>query len=212
LRIGIVSDVHCNEAGLLQALDALGDADEVICLGDSIYEYRFSNEVVQILRGRGIHTILGNHEEGFLGPHGVRARQADGIDVSLLQWLAEQPHRIELAIGGKKLLAIHSTPWEPRGAYVYPHSSLLARFGEADADFVLYGHTHHQLVRRLGRVLVVNPGSAGEARDSSNGRRLSCAVLDTATEEVSIINFDDSKLERNTLAQRRQGGGERRVP
>ena len=200
MRIGIVSDVHCNEAGLLQALDALGDADEVICLGDSIYEYRFSNEVVQILRGRGIHTILGNHEEGFLGPHGVRARQADGIDVSLLQWLAEQPHRIELAIGGKKLLAIHSTPWEPRGAYVYPHSSLLARFGEADADFVLYGHTHHQLVRRLGRVLVVNPGSAGEARDSSNGRRLSCAVLDTATEEVSIINFDDSKLERNTLA------------
>jgi len=200
LRIGIVSDVHCNEAGLLQALDALGDADEVICLGDSIYEYRFSNEVVQILRGRGIHTILGNHEEGFLGPHGVRARQADGIDVSLLQWLAEQPHRIELETGGKKLLAIHSTPWEPRGAYVYPHSSLLARFGEADADFVLYGHTHHQLVRRLGRVLVVNPGSAGEARDSSNGRRLSCAVLDTATEEVSIINFDDSKLERNTLA------------
>jgi putative phosphoesterase len=183
--------VHCNEAGLLQALDMLGDADELICLGDSIYEYRFSNEVVRILRGRGIHTILGNHEEGFLGPHGVRARQADGIDVSLLQWLAEQPHRIELEIGGKKLLAVHSTPWEPRGAYVYPHSSLLARFGEAEADFVFYGHTHHQLVRRLGRVLVVNPGSAGEARDSSNGRRLSCAALDTATEEVSIINFDD---------------------
>jgi putative phosphoesterase len=191
LRIGIVSDVHCNEAGLLKALDMLGDADELICLGDSIYEYRFSNEVVRLLRGRGIHTILGNHEEGFLGPHGVRARQANRIDVSLLQWLAERPHRFELEIGGKKLLAVHSTPWEPRGAYVYPHSSLLARFGEADADFVFYGHTHHQLVRRLGRVLVVNPGSAGEARDSSNGRRLSCAVLDTATEEVSIINFDD---------------------
>jgi putative phosphoesterase len=191
LRIGIVSDVHCNEAGLLKALDMLGDADELICLGDSIYEYRFSNEVVRLLRGRGIHTILGNHEEGFLGPHGVRARQANRIDVSLLQWLAERPHRFELEIGGKKLLAVHSTPWEPRGAYVYPHSSLLARFGEADADFVFYGHTHHQLVRRLGRVLVVNPGSAGEARDSSNGRQLSCAVLDTATEEVSIINFDD---------------------
>jgi predicted phosphodiesterase len=24
-----------------------------------------------------------------------------------------------------------------------------------------YGHTHRQLVRRIGRVLVVNPGSAG---------------------------------------------------
>jgi putative phosphoesterase len=191
LRIGIVSDVHCNQAGLLRALDILGDVDELVCLGDSIYEYRFSNEVVRTLRERDAHIILGNHEEGFLGPQGIRARQPDWIDRSLLQWLAEQPTRLELDIGGKKLLAVHSTPWEPRGAYVYPHSSLLARFGEAEADFVLYGHTHHQLVCRVGKVLVINPGSAGEARDSGNGRQLSCAVLDTATEEVALTDFPD---------------------
>ncbi len=55
MKIGIVSDVHCNHAGLLQALELLGDADELICLGDSIYEYRFSNEVVRLLRDRGVH-------------------------------------------------------------------------------------------------------------------------------------------------------------
>ncbi len=65
------------------------------------------------------------------------------------------------------------------------------RFAEAEADFVLYGHTHHQLVRRVGRVLVINPGSAGEARDSGNGRQLSCAVLDTVTDEVVVTNFPD---------------------
>ena len=64
---------------------------------------------------------------------------------------------------------VHSTPWEPRGSYVLPHSAALERFGEADADIVLYGHTHRQVVRRIGRVLVVNPGSAGEARDPRNG-------------------------------------------
>jgi putative phosphoesterase len=189
LKIGIVSDVHCNAAGLLRALDILRDADELICLGDSIYEYRFSNDVIRLLRDRGAHTILGNHEEGFLGPQGSRARQAEWIDPSLLKWLAERPKRLQLTIGGKKLLVVHSTPWEPRGAYVYPHSSLLARFGEADADFVLYGHTHHQLTRRIGTVLVINPGSAGEARDSSNQRQLSCAILDTVTEEVLVSNF-----------------------
>jgi len=194
LKIGIVSDVHCNEAGLLQALDILADADELICLGDSIYEYRFSNEVVRILRDRGAHTILGNHEEGFLGPHGARARQSAGIDPLLLEWLAERLRRLELKIGERKLLAVHSTPWEPRGAYVYPHSSLLARFGEADADFVLYGHTHHQLVRRIGKVLVINPGSAGEARDSGNGLQLSCAVLDTVTGEAVVTNYPDSRI------------------
>jgi putative phosphoesterase len=191
LKIGIVSDVHCNQTGLLRALDILGDVDELICLGDSIYEYRFSNEVVRTLRDREACAILGNHEEGFLGPPGVRARQSNWIDRSLMEWLAEQPERLELSIGGKKLLAVHSTPWEPHGAYVYPHSSLLARFGEADADFVLYGHTHHQLVRRIGKVLVINPGSAGEARDASNGRQLSCAMLDTATEEVVVTDFPD---------------------
>ena len=94
-----------------------------------------------------------------------------------------------LQIDGKRILMVHSTPWEPRGSYVLPTSSELDRFGEADADIVLYGHTHRQVVRRVGRVLVVNPGSAGEARDPSNGRQLSCAVLDTATEEVVVHDF-----------------------
>jgi putative phosphoesterase len=191
LKIGIVSDVHCNEAGLRRALDILADVDELVCLGDSIYEYRFSNTVIELLKARGAHTILGNHEEGFLGPHGVRARQPGWIDHALLQWLAERPKRLELEFGGKKLLAVHSTPWEPQGAYVYPHSSALQRFGETDADVVLYGHTHHQLVRRIGRVLVINPGSAGEARDQGNGRQLSCAVLDTVSEEVVVTDFPE---------------------
>lgn len=193
MRIGIVSDLHCNQHGLLRALDIIGDVDELICLGDSVYEYRFSNEVIEILRDRAAHTILGNHEEGFLGPQGVRARAADWIDPALLGWLADRPPRLMVEIGGKKLLLVHSTPWEPRGTYVYPHSSLIERFAEADADFVLYGHTHHQLVRRVGRVLVINPGSAGEARDSGNGRQLSCAVLDTATEEVVVTDFPDAR-------------------
>jgi len=126
-------------------------------------------------------------------PHGLRARQPEWIDRSLLQWLAERPKRLELNIGGKKLLVVHSTPWEPRGAYIYPYTSQLARFAETEADFVLYGHTHHQLVRRLGRVLVINPGSAGEARDSSNGRQLSCAVLDSVTGEVVVTDFPDAR-------------------
>ena len=84
---------------------------------------------------------------------------------------------------------VHSTPWEPRGSYVLPTNSELQRFGEADADIVLYGHTHRQVVRRIGRVLVVNPGSAGVGRDPHNGGQLSCAVLDTVTEEVVVRDF-----------------------
>jgi putative phosphoesterase len=189
LKLGIVSDLHCNIDGLDRALAIMGPIDGLLCLGDSINEYGFSNAVVGRLRERDALTILGNHEEVFLGAAGVRARARPEIDGSLLDWLAERPHRHALQVGGKRLLMVHSTPWEPRGAYVMPHSAALERFGEADADIVLYGHTHRQVVRRIGRVLVVNPGSAGEARDPRNGGQLSCAVLDTATEEVVVHDF-----------------------
>lgn len=193
MKIGIVSDLHCNAAGLAEALRLMGDVDELLCLGDSILEYRFSNEVVGTLKRRGARVILGNHEEGFFGPQGTRARERDGIDRELAGWLAAQPLRIETTVCGKRLLLVHSTPWEPRGAYVHPESTALARFAEAEADIVLYGHTHRQVVRRFGRVLVVNPGSAGDARDNRNGRQLSCAVLDPQSEEVRVIDFPESQ-------------------
>jgi putative phosphoesterase len=193
LKLGIVSDIHCNAAGLRAALALMGDVDELICLGDSIWEYRFSNEVAQLLKARDAHTILGNHEECFFGPLGERARARPDNDAALMGWLDSRPHRIELERDGKKLLLVHSTPWEPRGAYIHPDSPDLARFAEAEADFVLYGHTHRQVAKRFGRVMVINPGSAGDARDHGNGRLLSCAVLDTATEEVQVIDYPDPR-------------------
>jgi putative phosphoesterase len=189
VKLGIVSDLHCNIDGLDRALGIMGPIDALLCLGDSINEYGFSNAVIGRLRDLEALTILGNHEEVFLGAAGVRARSGADIDPSLLDWLGARPHRRELRIGGRRILMVHSTPWEPRGSYVLPTSGALQRFGEADADIVLYGHTHRQLVRRIGRVLVVNPGSAGEARDPHNGGQLSCAVLDTVTEEVLVRDF-----------------------
>jgi putative phosphoesterase len=195
MKIGIVSDIHCNHAGLQAALQVMGEVEELLCLGDSIFEYKFSNEVIALLRDRGAHMILGNHEEVFLSAAGERARANGPVDQELLGYLAEQPYRRSLQLGGKRLLLVHSTPWEPRGTYVYPHSAQLARFAESEADVVLYGHTHAQVVRRVGGVLVINPGSAGDARDSRNGRQLSCAVLDTATEDVRIIDYPDPRFD-----------------
>ena len=196
MKVGIVSDLHCNIQGLDLALQAMGEIDELLCLGDSIYEYQFSNEVIARLREHRAHIIQGNHEEVFLSPAGTRARERAGIDPALLRYLAEQPHRRYLELRGKRLLLIHSTPWEPRGEYVHPHSAKLSRFAEADADIVLYGHTHCQTVQRLGSVLVINPGSAGDARDSRNDRQLSCAVLDMLSEEVRVIDYPDPRYAR----------------
>lgn len=194
MKLGIVSDIHGNLPGLQQALALVGDVDALLCLGDCIFDYAFSNEVVALLRQRDALIIQGNHEETFFSAAGERARARAGLDPALMAYLAEQPARRMVECNGRRVLMVHSTPWEPRGAYVYPHSAALARFAEADADVVLYGHTHAQVVQRVGRVLVVNPGSAGDARDHRNGRRLSCAVLDTESEEVRVVDYDDPRL------------------
>jgi hypothetical protein len=47
------------------------------------------------------------------------------------------------------------------------------------------------MAERVGRTLVINPGSAGEPRDARNAFRLSYAVLDTATGEVTFDDFPD---------------------
>ena len=189
MKIGVVSDIHGNMDGLLRAVDLMGSVDELLCLGDSIYDYRFSNEVVGWLRDHEIPTILGNHEWGFLGPQGSRARAAEWVDQELVGWLETLPYRLELERHGHRILMVHSTPWEPQGEYVLPGSKDLQRFGEADADIVLYGHTHQQVAQNVGGVLVVNPGSAGDARDARNGRQLSCAVLDLEAGETKLIDY-----------------------
>jgi len=190
MRIGIVSDIHCNIAGLAAALEAMGPVDELLCAGDSVFEYRLGNEVVELLRERGARTILGNHEHVLLGPQGARARAAAHVKKDNLDWLAALPWRIEFTAMGKRVLMVHGSPHEPYGEYIYPGSREFKKLGDVDADYLIYGHTHCQIAERVGRVMVINPGSAGDARDHRNGRRLSYAVLDIASDEVRIENYD----------------------
>ena len=190
MRIGIVSDLHGNIEGLNLALERMGAVDEVLCAGDAFDQYRFSNEVVARLREIGARYILGNHEEILLSPQGVRAQQREYVDGNLLDWARGMPRMIRTRVDGKTLLMFHSTPWEPYGEYLYPHSVELGRLGGLDADFAIYGHTHTRLARQLEATLVINPGSTGVPTDNGAGRHLSYAVLDTRSGEVSFDDFD----------------------
>lgn len=191
MRIGIVADVHCNHEALRIALDRMGAVDELICAGDAVYQFRFSNEVMALLRERGARYVRGNHEDVLLGQWGERARAAAWVESDALAYMAEQPASIETRVNGKRLVVVHGSPFEPHNEYIYPNSPSLARFAAIDADYVVLGHTHYQMAERVGGVLVINPGSAGEARDPRNTFRLSYAVLDTGTDEVTFDDFPD---------------------
>ena len=189
--LGIIADVHGNIQGLRLALDAMGPVDELVCAGDAVYQFRFSNEVIALLRERGARYVLGNHERVLLGPWGERVRAGPGVQRELLDYMAGQPYHSETRVNGKKLVVVHGSPFDPHDEYLYPNSPNLQKLAQIEADFILLGHTHYHMAERVGRALVVNPGSAGEPRDHRNGFRLSCAVLDTGSGEVTFHHYDD---------------------
>jgi putative phosphoesterase len=191
VRIGIVSDVHCNIEGLLAGLELMGEIDELFCAGDSVFQFRWSNEVVELLREKEARVVLGNHEEVILGPDGERARSNPKVRQDLVAWLRDQPYRIEATVDGKRVLMTHGSPWEPWKDYHYPHEGIWARAASLDCDTLIVGHTHFQMAKRFGGVLVINPGSAGDPRDHRNGFQLSCAVWDTTSDEVIFYDYKD---------------------
>jgi putative phosphoesterase len=164
--------------------------DELLCAGDVVSGYRFSNEVVARLREVRARVVLGNHDLDVLGPHGERVRESAATDPALLRWLSEQPERLDTRINGRRLTMFHAAPEAPF-EYVYAETPRMRAWAELGADFVIYGHTHYALSHRVGETLVINPGSAGQPRDPRNGFRSSFAVLDTASGEVRIETYDD---------------------
>jgi putative phosphoesterase len=200
MRVGIVSDIHCNIAAFERAVREMGDnVDEILVAGDAIYEYRMSNEVVELIRDIGARYITGNHEMVFMGPYGETARSAPTVKQKNLDFLADIPERIDTVIGGKTLTMVHGVPWPPYSDYLYAKSRDLKRCAEVGSDFLILGHTHVPMVERVGSTLVINPGSIGESRTPGPERFVSYAVLDTDSEEVDVVLFSEAE-------QRQQGG------
>lgn len=190
MKLGIISDVHGNAASLERALELMPDVDEVLCAGDLVSSFRFSNEVVARLREIGARVVLGNHDLDVLAPHGERVRASAATDPTLLRWLAEQPERLDTQINGRRITMFHAVPEPPYG-YVYAETPRMQQWSGLGADFVIYGHTHRALLHRVDDTLVINPGSAGQPRDARNGFRSSFAVLDTQSGEVLMQTYDD---------------------
>src|SRR5262245_10914313 len=118
MKVGLVSDIHGNVEALERAFQLMRHADEFVCLGDAIDQFRFSNEVVSLLRSRCAHVIRGNHEEAFFAAGSERARAHDWIDRELMAWLEGLSSELAFERCGKTIHLVHSTPWEPRGSYV----------------------------------------------------------------------------------------------
>lgn len=195
MLLGLISDVHGNVEAMEKAIaDLSSRVDEILFAGDAMHEYRWCNEVVEIARELKMPYILGNHELSILSPHGERARSAPTVSAANVDYVQSMPTRLDMTVGGKKLVMVHGVPWPPYHDYLHPHSPLMARCADPDIDFLVLGHTHVPMTVRVESTLVINPGSLGESREHGHPSSVSYAVLDTDSEEVDVVRFHNPRL------------------
>lgn len=201
MRIGLVSDVHANLPALKVVLEGLTKegCESFYCAGDVVGYNPWPNEVIAELRKRDVHCIGGNHDRAavqrddeFMNPYASRAIlwTADALTAESKAWLRALPQTLREALPGGKVLAIcHGAPDDP-DRYVLPGEVDESLLHMAEADVLVYGHTHLPVVRKFQRGLVVNPGGVGQPRDGDP--RTSAAVLDVthATMDARIVRYE----------------------
>lgn len=197
MRIGFFSDVHGNADAFAKVLERIQASalDRYVFCGDLCGYYYGQNAVVEMLeRLDGVVGVRGNHDQLFLDCLDDGDRLAayterygsslqalrDTVTPRTLAFLRRLPDRYVDETEG--LAVFHGSPWDPRNEYVYP-TDPIDRFAALPYRYVVLGHTHHAMLRRAGRVLIINPGSCGQPRDRGLP---SYVVLDTETGVVDV--------------------------
>lgn len=176
MRIAFISDLHADVHALeaaLKQIERLG-CDSIVCVGDLVDGGLFPNELISVLRERGIPCIRGNHDRWALG-HGSAADpcgeatdmpyDATAADLSgeSLRFLAALPLSWSSEVEGVRISVHHARPSSDMDG-VYPelarHVELCGMLDDAEADVLVVGHTHVAFCIEVGdRGMVANPGA-----------------------------------------------------
>lgn len=166
-RIGLVSDVHSSPEPLRQALEIFRreQVDEIICAGDIAGYYDTLLPTVELLAASNCKAIVGNHDQDYI------EMPTTEDDQPIRDYLQNLPLFLDLEIEQKRLFVVHaSPPCEQHGGIklLDQHGNTIeerinewtSALSEFDYDVLIVGHTHQVYAERIGKMLVVNPGSS----------------------------------------------------
>jgi predicted phosphodiesterase len=188
MKLVFISDIHANYEALYPLRDELRGADRIVCLGDMVGYYCQVNQVIDFLRDLGALCVLGNHDCYLLYgcPEYVNPAVRFGIDVAEetitpanRSWLGSLPLVWGGCLGGRSMLFVHGSPWDPISHYLYADSPRLEELNAFAFDLIACGQTHRLLLDEGQRPHRINPGSVGQPRDVAT--QASLITLDTAT-------------------------------
>ena len=228
MKIALLSDIHGNCDALLKVLEDIDtlQPDITLCLGDCIGYGPEPEEVVQLIRQRGIPTIAGNHEMAVRRPGDLKwfnAAAKRSLELSLTRLSAatiEFIHRLPTSMVVEGCRCAHGFPPDSTSIYLFQKSSreLAAAFTAMEERICFVGHTHNLKIvcwdgknvyrgplpiglTRLDprRHYIINVGSVGQPRDGSPQAKY--VLWDTRQNliEVRAINYAISTVQRKIL-------------
>ena len=120
MRVGVISDLHADIASLEMVLQRFEreDISTILCGGDLVERGSDGNAVVEILQGRSIPCVKGNHDENALR-HARLSRDVDEagrLSAKSLEFLEALPPTRDLDVDGVGLLLAHAIPSDNGGA------------------------------------------------------------------------------------------------
>jgi len=202
MKILAISDVHGNIVALNKILESVPH-DVVIFSGDIVDYGPKPAESLETIRNVSFKSVRGNHDNAAafnVDCHCSQKMHALSVETrkytrkvlndEQLSFLKSLPLTERFELGGKRFFMVHASRTDPLFQYLKPGETnkekFIEEFGEIDADFIVYGHTHFPLVLKdVVKGIIVNPGSVGQPRDGDP--RASCALIDTVSNDVQIV-------------------------
>ena len=194
MKIAFISDIHSN----LPALEAVfrdmsaRNVAQVYCAGDILGYYTYPDEVVDLLRRKGVNCIAGNHDRAVLdGTKGMNSIAAAAIEwtrehisSSTFDHIRDLPNPIHRPVE-EVMVAVHHGSPRHMSEYIFEEHVSDELLSVAGAKLLVLGHTHVPYQFQFPTGHVINPGSVGQPRDGDP--RASYAILDSS--EWSFTNI-----------------------
>jgi len=208
VRLAVFSDVHGNLQGLeavLKDIEVRG-ADVVWCGGDLVGYGANPGEVVDLIRSKGIPTIMGNYDDGIgyfrvacgcdypneeameRGQRSIMWTKANTTEQHKA-FLRNLPYRIQREIEGHQVVLVHGSPAR-LNEYLFETVAddvFQQHLSSTGADVLIFGHTHKPFHKVLNGKHLVNSGSAGKPKHGNPNATYALLDITRADVQVEIV-------------------------
>jgi putative phosphoesterase len=224
MKVALIGDIHAN----LPALEAvLEDAhkrgvEAIWNVGDMLGYGAFPDEVADLLQKENVQSIIGNYDIKVMKVKQKRNKWKKNVppekwvafnwtynklSKSNLEYLNSLNKELRMEMEGKRILIIHGTPDSDEEHVT--NDTTEDRLNEialmADADLIIFGHSHIPFKRKVGSVWFINPGSVGRPDDGDPKASYAILVL----RQPNVFRVDHYRVEydvERAVSAIREGG------